>query len=63
VFGLIKEFDKEVRNKFIPVTGRRVPESCHMSRLPHSLDNYLIEGGENISLTFRSPFISQKDSL
>jgi hypothetical protein len=39
--------------KIVPVTGREGPEGCETSRLPHVLDNRLIDGGEVVSLTHR----------
>jgi hypothetical protein len=38
--------------KAMPVTGRGSPQGCETSRLPHFLDNQLIDGGD-ISLTHR----------
>jgi hypothetical protein len=35
----------------IPVTGRGGPQGCETSRLPHSLDNRLTDGGEVVSPT------------
>jgi hypothetical protein len=37
--------------KTVPVTGRRVPEGCETSRLPHFLENRFTNGGEVVSLT------------
>jgi hypothetical protein len=48
------------KDKAIPVTRRGDPQGCETSRLPHFLDNRLIDGGEVFSLT--PPFTSQKDS-
>jgi hypothetical protein len=52
----------EGKNKAIPVTGRGGPYGCETSRLPHFLDNRLTDGGEDVSLNRRSPFIPQEDS-
>jgi hypothetical protein len=46
----------------IPVTGREGPYGCEMSRLPHFLDNWLMDGGEVVSLMRRPPFTPQADS-
>jgi hypothetical protein len=48
--------------KAISVTGRGSPWGCETSRLPHFLDNRLIDGGEFVSLTRRPPFTPQEDS-
>jgi hypothetical protein len=44
------------------VTDRRDPHGCETSRLPHFLDNRLVDGGEVVSLTRRPPFSPQEDS-
>jgi hypothetical protein len=41
----------KVKNKAIPVTGRGGPQNCETTKLPHSLDNRLTDGGELLSLT------------
>jgi hypothetical protein len=46
----------------IPVTGREDPWGCETSRLPHSLDSRLTDGGKVVSLTRLPPFIPQEDS-
>jgi hypothetical protein len=48
--------------KAIPVTGRGGPQGCETSRLPHSLDNRLRDGGDIVSLTPRTPFTPQEGS-
>jgi hypothetical protein len=45
----------------MPVTGRGGPEGGEASRFPHFLDNRLIDGGEVVILTRRSP-INPTDS-
>jgi hypothetical protein len=40
--------DWESRDKANPVTGRRGPQRCETSRIPHFLDNRLTDGGEAI---------------
>jgi hypothetical protein len=45
-----------LKGKAIPVTGREDPWGCETSRLPHVVDNRLIDGGEVVSLTRRPPF-------
>jgi hypothetical protein len=42
------------------LTCREGPQGCKTSRLPHFLDNRLIDGGEAVSLTHRPPFIYRK---
>jgi hypothetical protein len=52
-----------ISNKFfyaIPVTGYEGPWGCEALRLPHFLDNRLIDGGEVVSLMHRPPFTSTK---
>jgi hypothetical protein len=44
------------------LTGREGPKGCETSRLPHCLDKRLTDGGEDVSLTRRSPFTPQEDS-
>jgi hypothetical protein len=48
------------KGKAIPVTGRGGPQVCDTSKLPHFLDNRLIDGGEFVSLTRRPPFNPRK---
>jgi hypothetical protein len=51
------------KGKAIPVTGRADTEDCETSRLPHFLDNRLVDGGEFVSLTRRSAALyPQEDS-
>jgi hypothetical protein len=51
-----------VRDKDIPVTGRGDPYVYETSRLPHFLNDRLIDGGEVVSLTRQPPFNPQEDS-
>jgi hypothetical protein len=44
----------------MPVIGRRGPQSCETSRLPHFLDNRITDDGEVVSLTRRPPFNPRK---
>jgi hypothetical protein len=44
---------KRKKIKAILVTGRGGPWGCETSRIPHSLDNLLTDGGEVVSLTRR----------
>jgi hypothetical protein len=44
------------KDKVIPLTGREGPQGCETLRLPHYLDNRLIDGGKSVSLTCRPPF-------
>jgi hypothetical protein len=48
--------------KAIPVTGRRGLLGCETSRLPHFLDNRLIDGGKVVSLTLWPPLTPQEYS-
>jgi hypothetical protein len=41
------------KGKTMPVTGRGGPYGCETSRLPHFLDNRLIDSGKVVSLTRR----------
>jgi hypothetical protein len=50
------------KGKVIPATGHEGPQGCEMSRLPHSLDNRLTDGGKVVSLTRQPPFTPQEDS-
>jgi hypothetical protein len=47
------------KGKASPVTSREGPQGCEMLRLPHFLDNRLIDGGEVVSLMHRPPFTSR----
>jgi hypothetical protein len=49
-----------VNTKAIPLTGRREPCGCEMSKLPHFLDNRLTDGGEVVSLMLRPNFTPRK---
>jgi hypothetical protein len=51
------------KDKAIPVTGRGGPYVCETSRLPHFLDNRLIDGGEVVSLKRRPLFTPQENYL
>jgi hypothetical protein len=51
-----------VKNKAIPITGRGGVYVCWMLKFPHCLDNCLTDGGGEVSLRSRKPFISQEDS-
>jgi hypothetical protein len=44
----------------IPVTGRGGPQGREMLRIPHCLDNRLIDGGKVVSPTHRPHFTAQK---
>jgi hypothetical protein len=44
----------------IPVTGRGGLQGCQMLRIPHCLDNRLIDGGKVVSPTHRPHFTPQK---
>jgi hypothetical protein len=48
--------ERTVNAKAIPVTGRGGPYGCETSRLPHFLENRLIDGGKIVSLTRWPPF-------
>jgi hypothetical protein len=52
----------EKKGKDIPVTDRGCPLGCEMSRLPHFLDKWLTDGGEDVSFTRRPLFTPQEDS-
>jgi hypothetical protein len=56
------KYFKGKKGKAIPVTGRGGPLGYETSRLTHFLDNWLIDGGEVVSLTRRSPLTPQEDS-
>jgi hypothetical protein len=63
--GHINQVNTSVRNskgKAIPVTGLGGPFSCETSRLPHFLDNRLIDDREGVSLMHPPPFTLQEDS-
>jgi hypothetical protein len=47
---------RKEKDKAIPVTGREGPYGCDTSRLQHSLDNRLTDGGEAVRLMRRLPF-------
>jgi hypothetical protein len=48
--------------KAVPVTGRGGPYVCEISRLPHLLQNRLIDGGEVLSLTRQPRVTTQENS-
>jgi hypothetical protein len=48
--------------KAIPVTGREGPYGYETSKLPHFLDNRLIDGGKVVSLTRRPHLYPQEYS-
>jgi hypothetical protein len=48
------------KGKAIPVTDREGPQGCETSKLPHSLDNRLTDGGEVVNLTRRPLFAPKK---
>jgi hypothetical protein len=48
------------KGKTITVTGRGGPYGCETSRLPHFLDNWLIDGDEVVSFTHWPSFIPRK---
>jgi hypothetical protein len=50
------------RYSSVHVTGREGPYGCERSRLPHILENRLIDGGK-VSLTRRPSFTPQENSL
>jgi hypothetical protein len=53
----LKELNSEVKKgKDIPVTGHGDPKGCERLRLPHDLDNRLINGGKVVSPTRRPHF-------
>jgi hypothetical protein len=48
---------KNVKSKAIPVTGREGPWGFEMSRLSHSIDCQLTDGGKVVRLRRRPPII------
>jgi hypothetical protein len=44
------------KGEAVPVKGHGGPQGCEMLRLPHSLDCWLTDGGEVVSLMCRPPF-------
>jgi hypothetical protein len=65
LLGLLFDSNSEVivsKSKAIPVTGSEGPWGCERSRLPHLLDNRLIDGGKVVSLTRRPRFTPQESS-
>jgi hypothetical protein len=48
------------KGKSVLVTGREGQSGCETSRLPHCLDNQLMDGGEVVSLRRRLPFTPRK---
>jgi hypothetical protein len=55
---IISNSDHKVKrkSKVFPVTGRGGPQGCETSRLPHFLNNRLIDDGEVVSRTRRPSF-------
>jgi hypothetical protein len=51
---------KEKKSKAIPVTGRGGLQGCEILRIPHCLDNRLIDGGKVVSSTHWPHFTPQK---
>jgi hypothetical protein len=52
--------DKKAKSKVIPVTGLGGLEGCEMLRIPHCVDNRLIDSGKAVSLTHPPQFTPQK---
>jgi hypothetical protein len=52
----------ELKGKGIPITGHEDPWGCETSRLPHFLDNWLIDGSEVVILTHWPPITPHEDS-
>jgi hypothetical protein len=52
----------KVKDNAMPVRGREGPKGCETSRLPHCLDNRLIDGSMDVSLTRPSPPPPLEDS-
>jgi hypothetical protein len=50
------------KSKAIPVAGHGGPQNCETSRLPHFLENWFIDGGEVVGLTWQLPFTPSKIS-
>jgi hypothetical protein len=50
----------KVESKAIPVTGRGGLYGCEMLRIPHCLDNRLLDGGNIVSPTHQPHFTPQK---
>jgi hypothetical protein len=57
---LVRSLASFTAGKAVPVTGREAPQGCETLRLPHSLDNQLIDGGEVVSPTRRPTFTPRK---
>jgi hypothetical protein len=53
---------KKIKRKAIPVTGREGPSFSETSRLPHFLDNRLIDDSDVVSFRRRPPFTAQEDA-
>jgi hypothetical protein len=51
---------KKKKGKDIRLTSYEGPKVCKTSKLPHSLDNRLIYGGEAVRLSHRPPFSPRK---
>jgi hypothetical protein len=54
----------EKKGKALPVTGHGGPHGFETLKIPHFLDNWLIDAGEIVSLRHRPPFTPppQEDS-
>jgi hypothetical protein len=52
----------QIKGKAVPVTGRKGPQECERSRIPHLLDNRLTDGGKVVSLTRGAPFTPREFS-
>jgi hypothetical protein len=48
------------KDKAITVTVREGPKACETSRIPHFLDNQLIDDSEVVDLMCRPPFTPMK---
>jgi hypothetical protein len=54
------EREREKKGKAIAVIGHGGPYGCETLRVPHCLDNRLIDIGKVVSLTLRPPFTHQE---
>jgi hypothetical protein len=61
--GSVENNNNKVKVKAIPVRGRGSLEGCPMLRIPHCLDNRLVDGGKVVSPTHRPHFTSHKHYL
>jgi hypothetical protein len=46
----------ECKGTAIPVRGRGGSQGCDTLRVPHKLDNWLVDGGKVVRFTRRPPF-------